>query len=267
MGIRSFFQKINDKVDRWNKEYDAECQQKLSAASEEFLNGYGTKFHCSDEQYKRFKRACSSDEIGKIVSINKYNLSCKIHSSKDYNTIYKTTLKDCSCPDFSEHKVPCKHMYKLALELGIITPEWDISGIPKDLKESIDSLDLSDLCAFLSLLKENYYSYGMFFTKMSNVPSALIDSELVNEYHSSAGYAQILDQNYSKNDIIAELSLAKNSYTPKASSTKRDMIQWIVENDEKLLYKLCKKSRCYIFPAEVSSYKSYILREYSQYLA
>lgn len=32
---------------------------------------------------------------------------------------YRTTLISCTCPDFKEREVPCKHMYKLASDLGI----------------------------------------------------------------------------------------------------------------------------------------------------
>lgn len=33
---------------------------------------------------------------------------------------YDTTLADCTCLDFQERKLPCKHIYRLAVELSII---------------------------------------------------------------------------------------------------------------------------------------------------
>ncbi len=33
---------------------------------------------------------------------------------------YKTTLKKCTCPDFKKRKAPCKHMYYLADECGLL---------------------------------------------------------------------------------------------------------------------------------------------------
>jgi len=37
------------------------------------------------------------------------------------NGLYKhATLESCTCPDFKERKLPCKHMYRLASELGLI---------------------------------------------------------------------------------------------------------------------------------------------------
>lgn len=32
---------------------------------------------------------------------------------------YRTTLKNCSCPDFQKRKVPCKHMYYLAIKCNV----------------------------------------------------------------------------------------------------------------------------------------------------
>jgi predicted nucleic acid-binding Zn finger protein len=35
---------------------------------------------------------------------------------------YQTTLKACSCPDFQERKLPCKHIYALAIKRGLPIP-------------------------------------------------------------------------------------------------------------------------------------------------
>lgn len=265
MGIRAFFDKVNKTLDRWAQEAEEEYQNNLAIASDKFLNGYGENFHCRDSQYVRFKRACTKYEVGSIVSLNKRKLCCEFKSSTKYDVIYRTTLDSCTCPDFSEYNKPCKHMYKLALELGVISPDWDISGIPCELRSTIDSLFYSDLRSFLNFLAHNL-AYGLFETSKNKVPKALIEAQLVIEAHTPYDYTQILDKNYSKNDIFTELTLAKNSYIPKSSSTKREMIQWIVNNDEKLLNKLCKKHYFVSFSQEVSACRSYILREYKSYL-
>ena len=36
---------------------------------------------------------------------------------------YTVTLENCTCPDFERRQRPCKHMYRLAMELGIFTPD------------------------------------------------------------------------------------------------------------------------------------------------
>lgn len=34
--------------------------------------------------------------------------------------VYHTTLNSCTCPDFQFRRAPCKHMYRLALEVGLL---------------------------------------------------------------------------------------------------------------------------------------------------
>lgn len=54
---------------------------------------------------------------------------------------YVTSLESCSCQDFTRRKLPCKHMYRLAMELGLIEADF-VSGINKyDYYAAIDSLD------------------------------------------------------------------------------------------------------------------------------
>lgn len=36
------------------------------------------------------------------------------------STNYETSLSECTCIDFKKRKLPCKHMYRLAIELGIL---------------------------------------------------------------------------------------------------------------------------------------------------
>ena len=35
--------------------------------------------------------------------------------------VYHVTLNSCTCPDFQTRKIPCKHMLKLAMELGVLS--------------------------------------------------------------------------------------------------------------------------------------------------
>lgn len=35
--------------------------------------------------------------------------------------VYRTTLNDCTCPDFQHRHQPCKHMCRIALELGLLS--------------------------------------------------------------------------------------------------------------------------------------------------
>ena len=51
---------------------------------------------------------------------------------------YDVTLNDCTCYDFSERQLPCKHMYRLAFELGYLNdlPQLDRKAA-KEFKNNI----------------------------------------------------------------------------------------------------------------------------------
>ena len=57
---------------------------------------------------------------------------------------YETFLDYCSCGDFRRSKLPCKHIYRLAMELGVMNEEFksDVLHIitPKSEKMSLDEV-------------------------------------------------------------------------------------------------------------------------------
>lgn len=58
---------------------------------------------------------------------------------------YETSLTKCTCHDFQERQLPCKHIYRLAVELGIIEIIKRRSGIKKgDLNKSIEDVNACD---------------------------------------------------------------------------------------------------------------------------
>lgn len=272
MGIRSFFERINTVLNKLEadaaekKAADAARQQDFFYANADcFINGRGEDFHSSDRQYERFQRACSESRVGKVVSLDKNKMSCKIYSSVNSTVVYKVSLSSCDCEDFAKSGLPCKHIYKLALELGIIDKDWDISGIPHELRYTIDSLLYSDMESFLKLLL-NYPSTGdLFKVKKHDVPDCLIKAGLVIEPHGRNDFYKILDESYYRTDIFTALTTSRNSYTPNSSSTKAEMISWILDNDEKLLNRLCKKHYYVRLSSEVYKCKKFILRQYRHY--
>lgn len=55
-----------------------------------------------------------------------FNASADIKGES--GSIYHVTLSSCTCPDFTSRKKPCKHMYRLALELGALLG-WDMTPL------------------------------------------------------------------------------------------------------------------------------------------
>ena len=72
--------------------------------------------HSDEAQIARQGRAMTYPFSFKI---NKKNQTARFSSTSEL-PYYDTTLNSCDCFDFQERKLPCKHIYRLAVELNII---------------------------------------------------------------------------------------------------------------------------------------------------
>ena len=104
--------------------------------------------HNTTDQIKRFEKSSSIVP----VSIDKDKGTAEFLGSD--GNIYNTTLESCDCMDFNMRQMPCKHMYRLAVECGIINTNeypWDeyktYSKTYSRIKKKIDKLNISELLA------------------------------------------------------------------------------------------------------------------------
>lgn len=91
------------------------------------------EFHEQVEQVKRRINAkkIKADEIVKTDS-------CYLVPSSS-GSVYQTTLEFCTCFDFASREMPCKHMYRIALDNGLIDELPAVSKkASKEFNESID---------------------------------------------------------------------------------------------------------------------------------
>ncbi len=73
-----------------------------------FFDSENKSFHSDTDQLKRQKSALS-------LKMDSVDSDLKIGSIKNYSV----SLENCSCADFARRHKPCKHMYRLAMDLGI----------------------------------------------------------------------------------------------------------------------------------------------------
>lgn len=86
--------------------------------SEDFLAMQGwdiwdVSIHEAPGQYERMERATIDGEI----SILSYDPQYRLAKVQGKTAVYLTSCKRCSCPDYRKRRLPCKHMYALAMEL------------------------------------------------------------------------------------------------------------------------------------------------------
>lgn len=67
------------------------------------------------------------------------------HFKGKSDRVYKTTLENCQCDDFKNRKAPCKHMYRLATEVGAL--------LSKDFTHDKEAF-LQDIAPVLRLSQE-----------------------------------------------------------------------------------------------------------------
>jgi len=77
-----------------------------------------TTDHDDPEQIERKKRA-RYNSILSTISINK---ELKTGVFQGRTGIYETSFETCTCGDFQDRQLPCKHIYRLDYELEIIEP-------------------------------------------------------------------------------------------------------------------------------------------------
>lgn len=75
--------------------------------------------HEAPGQADRIKRACEQDI--RILSNLQSNRPARIQGTT--GEIYDTSYDSCTCVDFQRRGIPCKHMYKLAIQNGVFTPD------------------------------------------------------------------------------------------------------------------------------------------------
>lgn len=95
------------------------------------FNNWDSSVHNDIDQIKRIisaKKISTSD-----VNIDYNNESALISGSSDCP--YSVTLESCSCYDFESRNLPCKHIYRLAIDLGYLS---DLPTLDKKLSKNFD---------------------------------------------------------------------------------------------------------------------------------
>lgn len=211
-------------------------QEERQSMIHNFLYGYGENFHCTNEQYYRFQRSMNTEKMGRIVSMDKQRMQMRITGSYHPEQIYNVHLNHCDCNDFKERHLPCKHIYRLALELGIVTTRWDLSGLTIEIREKLSTLSERQEQSLLRLINKQGTREAEFDTNKNTVPSALVKMGFIDEVPQE----RILDKNFKKQDLLSILTVS-DSCSISNKDKKSDIINYIVVNEPKLAKTMCDK--------------------------
>ena len=105
--------------------------------------------HESSDQQKRFASAKKAENTPLSVDTNG---GCGFFSGNHGR--YETHLNGCNCGDFIRRKLPCKHMYRLAIELGVYGDKSTVNNDQSARK--IPKNERNDLIISIISKIENY---------------------------------------------------------------------------------------------------------------
>lgn len=104
-----------------------------------FLESWPAPIHQSLDGIKRIKSATKINPDS--FTINSDGLSALFCGSSPFP--YEVTQFSCTCRDFVRRQLPCKHMYRLSIELGVefSLPQFDpYAASEYDVEEDISRL-------------------------------------------------------------------------------------------------------------------------------
>lgn len=111
--------------------------------------------HNDLEQLKRIASANSLKPAQ--VQVNIETQSATIQGSGSIP--YELTLNTCTCFDFESRQLPCKHMYRLALELGLLS---ELPTLNKQASKSFAEKVQIDIDHYFELYKTGAISLDKF---------------------------------------------------------------------------------------------------------
>lgn len=87
------------------------------------------------------------------------SIASPVHISASMNgshgAVYKVTLDNCTCEDFKKRGIPCKHMYRLALQFGLLM-DFDSSVALQFIADMKKAKDASEQAAENAIHKERF---------------------------------------------------------------------------------------------------------------
>ena len=227
---------------------------------------WDAEIHQAPDQRKRIASAKSSKTTPS--SVDKERMSAVFPGSG--KKPYFTTLDSCSCGDFLRRQLPCKHIYRLAIELGVLNEAAE-QGVNKNtldamqfsLKEAVGELEnLSEESQLTvkSFLYLDATQHDKFPILAESVGDDLMGCKLLELTDSPITALQM----FKRRDLIAALD--KNQVTGfKRNMSTAALSQWCLDNVENVMGMIPKtyvfRFSDYFRKARRKTY-SYLLRKF-----
>ena len=142
--------------------------------------------------------------------------------------VYDADLTQCSCRDFLLQRSPCKHMFRLAMELGLLDLDFD-TGKPSGSKDLEVQREIRYVASMeKELLNRLVQGEDVFSKEWLEEFSGLLKKGLAEIVTGSDTFVLLLNQ-YSVKEIIKRVSQALNVKLT-AKKTKADLIDLVIND-------------------------------------
>lgn len=196
--------------------------------------------HDQDAQVKRINSAKKIDCTP--ISINRNSYSGVFQGRK---SPYITLLEECQCMDFKRQKKPCKHIYRLAMELNLIEGQYQ-----SDLQKIINQLSLDEGISLINSVSDDSqqtvkeYLYQHLYQKRDEYGFLISDNiiELIkqNIFIVIENKVALFDS-YGRNDIN-KMVTPYNLTGFKKNWKKEVLVEWIISNHPNIVPEITKDS-------------------------
>lgn len=222
--------------------------------------------HDDVAQQKRFKSACSGACTPLMV-----DPSMGGGAFQGKHGYYSTTLTSCTCVDFIRRKLPCKHIYRLALELDLI--EGNFTSNTDQIREPIkNGLSFEDAIAIIEtfpekvqlLLKHIFCMVNDDYIYCQVDKCEELDFLLAQDVVYESVDMQTLLECYGRNEIRERIIPLNIPFNKNSSASQ--LVTWCMENipdevltlfDDRTVVVVSKKYQ----PQRFKIYK-YLVRKY-----
>ena len=186
------------------------------------------EIHISEDQLSRIKSATSAKTTP--MSIDKDSMTGIFAGSG--KEPYQVNLDSCTCGDFHRRKLPCKHIYRLAIELGVLNIRAE-SGVNKNSQISLEAAvgELENLCdesqqTIKSFLYEGlFHKESIFSVLASECGEDILSCNLLNTVDNP----QVALRALKRNQIIAILD-QHDIVGFKRNLSRENLARWCIDN-------------------------------------
>ena len=232
---------------------------KINALNTDWWN-WDHPIHNTHEQLERLNRARSADVTPAFIDKDSKSGEF-VGAGENY---YEVALDNCQCEDFKHRNLPCKHMYRLALELDLLDGTFE-SGTNRNITKSQIKREI-----FKFPVQSQELLYDICYEAIyHNESNFILDRSEFSELLLYKGY---FVESVPTCDMFDNIALPKIKSVIRAcevdvpfknNATKKAVLKWVGENETLIMPIVSTRYIFLEFMEHIGQEKHMICRQYA----